>query len=421
MEKKRTAKNGIEIYEYKNPNLHGFFISLFLRAGSMYEKKGEEGITHFLEHVLVRNVNKLSGMKLYESLDSEGMVFNASTYSEMVQFYVSGEHKKLMKGAEILKKLFLPIALTSSETDTERRRIKAEIREGDEKNSISAIAASSIFAGTSLSGSITGTLSSVNRITKSRLECYRAEVFTRENVFFYLSGNFSDADADAFEKLVGGLSVGEGRFNDNSAPVPEKFGQRCPEINVKNSDYTAVRFSFDIDMSAVRSVAVDLLYDILLSGYNAPFFIEMSEERGLFYDITGLTEYYKNIGVFHFGFDVSERNLYAAIETAVRILSDFKKNTLPENKCMKAGYTTNAHLLLDDSREYNFTFAYDSHILGLSLPSVERRAELYSGVTPEEIRLAAERIFTPQNLTLTVKGSKKKIDTERIKAILSGL
>ena len=75
MEKKRIAKNGIAVYEYKNPKLHGFFASLFLRAGSMYEAQGDEGITHFLEHVLVRNVNKLSDMKLYEELDERGFLF----------------------------------------------------------------------------------------------------------------------------------------------------------------------------------------------------------------------------------------------------------------------------------------------------------------------------------------------------------
>ena len=421
MEKKRIAKSGIEIYEHKNPSLHGFFISLFLRSGSMYEKKGEEGITHFLEHVLVRNVNKLSDMKLYEQLDEQGLLFNASTYAEMVQFYTSGASSRLMDGARILEKLFSPIALTKDEIYTERRRIKAEIRENDDKNSISSLAASTVFSGTSLSGSITGTASSVNKIGKTRLEQYRRDSFSAENIFFYISGNYSDEDAEAFLALCDSLPVGRDKMRDNTVPVPRNFGSRSPDITLKNADYTAVRFSFDIDMSLVRSAAVDLVYDILLSGYNAPFFIEMSEERGLFYDISGLTEYYKNIGVFHFGFDVSERNLYASIESAVRILRDFKNTTLPENKCMKAGYTANAPLLLDDAREYNFTFAYDGHILGLSPRSVEDRAELYRTVSPDEIREAALKIFTRENLTLTLKGRKSRIDIEKIKTILEGL
>lgn len=418
MEKKRVAKNGIEIYEYKNPALHGFFLSLFLRAGLMYEKDSEEGITHFLEHVLVRNVNKLSDMKLYEELDEEGLVFNASTYSEMVQFYASGSSDKLLSGGKILSKLFLPIILTGKEIDTERRRIKAEIRENDDKNSISSLASAAVFEGSPLAGSITGTISGVNRIGKAHLEEYRRASFTRENLFFYLSGNFSDEDADKLCELVGALTVGSGEKKENLAPVPNNFGHRGPKISIKNSDFTSVRFSFDMDMSSLKSTVADLIYDILLSGYSSPFFIEMSEERGLFYDISGSTEYYGNIGVFHFGFEVSERNLYAAVEAAVAILRDFKSRLLPDEKCMKAGYVNNAKLLLDDSRDYNFTFAYDNHILNVGAYSAEERAELYRGITPEDIRNGAARIFTPENLTLTLKGNKKRIDLQRIRELL---
>ena len=63
MEKSYKTKNGIDIYGYKNSSQNGFFISLFLRAGSMYESERDSGITHFLEHVSIRNVNKLYGGK----------------------------------------------------------------------------------------------------------------------------------------------------------------------------------------------------------------------------------------------------------------------------------------------------------------------------------------------------------------------
>ena len=116
-ERSLTAKNGVKIYSYKNPNLHGFYISLFLKGGSMYEEQGDEGITHFLEHVLVRNVNKLFSGKLYSELDRLGIEFNASTYAEMVQFYTSGAVKNFKYAAEALTLLFSPIILTAEELD----------------------------------------------------------------------------------------------------------------------------------------------------------------------------------------------------------------------------------------------------------------------------------------------------------------
>ena len=170
MEEKRIAENGMEIYGYRNPSLHGFFISLFLRAGCMYETEENSGITHFLEHILVRNVNKSIGGNLYRELDRHGLEYNASTFSEMVQFYVSGAMKNFSLGADLLLKLLCPITLSSAEIDSERKRIKAEIRESDDKNALSSFSNEKVYSGTSLSRPITGTNKSVDRIGKMRLE-----------------------------------------------------------------------------------------------------------------------------------------------------------------------------------------------------------------------------------------------------------
>jgi len=110
-ERRRVTQNGIEIFDYKNPTSHGFFISLFLRAGSMNEPTS--GITHFLEHVMIRNVSRVMDDSLYPLLDEYGLEFNASTYSEMVQFYVTGAKEKLLLGAELLSKLLSPIIFPS--------------------------------------------------------------------------------------------------------------------------------------------------------------------------------------------------------------------------------------------------------------------------------------------------------------------
>ena len=203
MEERFTAKNGIDIYTYKNERQHGFFVSLFLKAGSMYESDGERGITHFLEHVLVRNVNKLKAGALYSTLDEYGVEFNASTYSEMVQFYIAGAAKNFFVATDIIANLLRPIALTADEIATERKRIKAEIRESDDKNSLATFASSSVHEGTSLAGSILGTNKSVDRITASRLESYRRRMFVKENVFLYVSGGFTDEDvAEREQKLA---------------------------------------------------------------------------------------------------------------------------------------------------------------------------------------------------------------------------
>lgn len=422
MEEKKITQNGINIYGYRNPSLHGFFISLFLRAGSMYESENDSGITHFFEHISIRNVNKIMGGTLYSELDRRAVEFNASTYSEMVQFYISGAAKNFSFGADVITRLFSPIVLDRGEVDTERRRIKAEIREGDDKNSLLSFTNGIVHKGTSLAGLITGSATSVSKITIRRLENYRKSVFTRENLFFYVTGNFTDEDIEYLAERIEKCHFEEGgEIHENIAPIPENYLSRPGKIEIKNSDFTSVRFTFDLDMNKVGVPETDLIYDILLSGYNSRFFIEMSELRGLFYDISGAVERYRNAGEFYFTYDVREKDVIPAIQMTVDILNDFKSRLYSDADLMKCAYVDNADMLYDDARELNFTMAYDNHIMKLSYASLEERKMAYAKVTGEDIRRAACEIFTPKNLTVTLKGRKKKISTEKITDIVSRL
>ena len=421
MEQCSKTKNGVNIYAYKNPASHGFYISLFVKAGSMYESEAENGITHFLEHIAIRNVNAVRGGKLYSELDEYGVDFNASTYSEMVQFFVSGAKKNFAVASSMLTDVLSPIILKSDEIESERKRIRAEIRESDDKTSLLSFSNSFVFEGTSLKRPIAGSSASISRITKAKLESYRKSVFAPENMFFYVTGSFDESDIDSLAELIEGKTLISGITRENIAPVPESFGKREGAVHVKNADFTMVRFTFDLDMKRLKVPETDLIYDILLSGFDSRFFIEMSEKRGLFYDLSGVVERYLNIGTLAFTYELKSASLYEAIDTTVDILCSYKRDVLPNGKCMKAGYVDNAFMLFDDSRELNFTFAYDNHIMNLGYDDISERRYEYDKITPERLRELFSVIFRPENLTVAIKGDKKKVDCERIKNSLRRL
>ncbi len=419
MEQKLTTKNGVDIFYYRNPNIHGFYISLFMRAGSMYEEIS--GITHFLEHAAIRNVGALMGGELYSTLDRYGMDFNASTFSEMVQFYITGASANFDRASEIISRLLSPIILSTDDIRTERDRIKAEIRESDDRTSLSTFSYNIVYEGTSLARPITGTLGGVERITKTKLEQYRRSVQTPENIFFYVTGNFTDENLSRLASMIEPYHLQSGVMQKNLAPVCKNFGKRDGEVHIKNADFTMLRFAFDMDMTKMSVAESDLLYDMLLGGYNSRLFIEMSEKRGMFYDITGSSDRYGNIGTLVFSFEVRSGSVCDAVQTVVEILRQLKENTPTEGEMMRADYVDNAGLLYDDPREMNFVFAYDNHIMNSGYSSIDERVEKYKSVTPERIREIADMIFRPENLTLALKGNKKKIDIEPLENIIKTL
>lgn len=414
-----VTKNGIKIYSYRNEHAHSFFVSMFLRAGSMFERAEDSGITHFLEHIAIRNVNALMGDKLYAILDKYGLAFNASTASEMVQFYVSGSPKNFSMGASILASVLSPVILDSGSISVERDRIKAEIRESDEKNTLAAFSGTLVFEDTSLSRSILGTNKTVSRITKTRLERYRQEVMTSGNLFFYVTGNFTDEDIFALAREIESKDVPLGERRENIAPVPKGFSKRHPEAHIKNGDFTMLRLTFDVDMAKVKIPALDIIYDMLVSGNNSRLFYELSEKRGIVYDINGFVDKYKNIGIFSFYYEIKEDKIYEALELTLSILTSAKSEIPDEDSCMKAIYVDNAPMLLDDPCELNFTFGHGNHIVGQNFKNIAEQQRAYDEITPEMLRDTMRTIFAPENLTVAVKGKKRKIDKERLDKILA--
>lgn len=418
MQENIKIENGIPVYYYRNPALHGFHLSLYVRAGSIYETEENSGISHFTEHVLIRNVNRLMGGELYALLDREGLEFNASTYSDMIQFYTAGASEKFGCAARILPRLLEPLALDGGEIGLERRRVRAEIREGDDRTSLGTFSSKILYPDHPLALPIVGTGSSVSRLSGKKLEEFRSRIFSRGNFFFFLTGNFPEEEIGILLARVGKIPLSDGTPFDGTVRLPDGFGHRGG-VYVKNADFTMLRFHFDLDMTKVTLPEVDLLYDILFSGYNSRFFIEMSENRGLFYDINGSVERYPNLGLLYFTYEVKEKDIGESVRIAMRILSEMKKMPLTEGEMMKASYVDNAGLLFDDAREFNFTMAYDAHILGLGYRSLADRVEAYRSVTPERLAEVARIVFRPENLTLTLKGNKKKIDTDALCGMFS--
>ncbi len=420
MEKSRKLKNGMSLYSYTNPSQHGFFISLFIKSGNMHELETEAGITHFFEHAAIRNVNKLYSYKLYSELDKLGLEFNASTFSEAIQFYVSGAKEHTVAGAEYLRKILEPFFLTKSDIDSERMRIKAEIRECDDKSSLSGFAQSKVYSGTPLMNSILGKNSTLDKITLKSLADYRRRILHPDNVFIYVTGNVDEIDLDRISGIFSDAELfSDGERYPAEAILPQDFFKRENAIHIKRADYTMARFSFDVDLSHSSVECLDLIYDILLGGYNSKLFVELSEKRGLFYDTFGGVDHFLNIGSFYFSFEVAGNKLYEAVEVALGLIADLKRDLLSPDECMRAGFVDNAMMLYDDKSELNFTFAYDNHILNRGYKTIEERRALYASLAPEAIREAAREIFIRENLTLAIKGNPKKIDTQKLAEIVS--
>lgn len=415
MEKKYTSANNIDMFYYPNNHTHSFCLSLYIKAGVMYEEENDNGITHFLEHMLFRNINHIMNGEMYRELDKRGLYFNGATYKEFMQLYIIGAPKHFHAAFDILSKAFSEIEVPVEVLETEAMRVRAEIREADEYKTLDYFAGTKCWEGTSLSRTITGRKGNISRFSKKKMEVYRKSLFTNDNVFFYVTGNVSEEYMEAAVKKTGVLPVGNSPLKrSNMAPVPADFGKRTKQVHIKNSKNTIVQFSFDFVREKYTYAELSVLYDILFSGENSLVHQELSEKRGMIYSYISVMEKYNNIGRLFFTYEVKAEDLYSSIEIVRDAIEKLSYNLEDRLSMVLPEYTDNALMIYDDNEDFNWNRAYENHIMAEKTLSIEETTAGFSEITVEKIKAMAFDIFRSDNLVLCIKGNKKKIDTERI-------
>ena len=416
MEKKLTTRNQIQIYHYPNPNTHSFCLSLYIKAGALYEADKDNGITHFWEHVLFRNINHLMDGKMYEEIDKLGLYFNGATYKEFVQLYIIGAPSHFTEAADILLKVFQPMTLPADEIKTEQQRVKAEIREAEDFKSLDYFAGTHAWKGTSLRNTILGTKGNVSGFNRKRMAACHQDMLKAQNLFFYVTGNVTEEQIDRLADMVDCLQVDAAeRPRQNMAQIPEGFGKRDLLINVKNSQYTMVNYSFDLVTEKYTYAELALLYDILFSGENALLHQELSEKRGMIYSFSSTLEKYSNIGRLFFVYEVAMRDLYESVEITTGELARLGESVEKRLELVLPDYIDNAYFVYDDNEGFNWQRAYEHHIMNGRGTTIEETKAEFLAVTPERIKEIATEIFNRDNLVLSLKADKKKLDVDKLR------
>ena len=424
MEKKYITKNNIKIYSYKNEGIHSFCIGLYLKAGCLYENEENNGITHFFEHVSFKNLNNSIGMDLADYLDMYSLDINGCTYKEFVQFKVSGTSKNFGKASDVISLLLSPLNLKKEDIECERKRIKAEIRELSEKTSLDYFTNNIVWAGTPQKNTICGEVRNLDRIDFKDLSDFQKQAFSEDNFFFYVTGNFSEEDISYLGDCVSKYEItknAKSAKKENSVILPHNFLNREENIFIKNSKYTLIRFSFDVDLKEQSPEALDLLFDVLFYGEKAVIYKELSDKKGLIYSFDWAFEQYMNAGILYFEFEVRKNKLYEAVASVVNVLKSLETSCRERLKFIKPRYIDNAFLISDHAENFNWERAYECHIIRLNYNSIEEKIKLYESVCEEDLNKASIKIFQKKNLTLTLKADKKSVDIKTLINIISDL
>jgi predicted Zn-dependent peptidase len=401
-----TLPNGLRLVVAPQPHLHTASLSLFVKAGSRFETERDNGLSHFLEHMLFRGTERLpSAYALNHAIESLGGTLYGATHADFTLYQVSVPPESLAGSIALFGEIVTSPVF--SDIDVEKGIVREEILEAVDEDGrnvdIEDISREVVFAGHPLGFKITGDAANVDRFDTRDLRRWLTRFYGASNSVVVVSGAVDAAECaaqvrEAFAAMPPGTPV---------EAAPPALGAREPAFEFVESvgSQSELRVSFvAVGEKDARRPALELLTRILDDGMSTRLHRRICDERGLAYDVFAALDLYEDCGVFDLGASVEHAKAPAVLEQLFALVRELRDTPVTDDELAKAKrrYLWELRATLDDAAGLAGFYGVRG-LLGVH-ETLDDVAAAVQAVDAAAIRALARDIFVRSRLSVTIVG-----------------
>lgn len=294
---KYTLSNGLRVVVEYIPTVRSVSFGIWVKTGSRNETKENNGISHFIEHMLFKGTEKRTAKDIADLFDGIGGNVNAFTAKEYTCYFAKVLDEHLPLAVDALSDMFFNSQFDKTELAKEKNVILEEIAmyEDTPDDKVHDEASRASFGDHPLAYSILGLKDRLEAMGPDTLRGYMKERYTIENTVVSVAGNVEES------KLLALLEAHFGGFSGHSEPVQT-------ESPVFHGDYVFYKKKTEQNHICMtfpgcsnrdqKLYAMVLLNNALGGGMSSRLFQEIREKRGLAYSVYSYHTGYADSGLF---------------------------------------------------------------------------------------------------------------------------
>ena len=303
-----TLPNGLRIVGERLPYLRSVSIGVWLRVGSMMELPEENGLSHYLEHMVFKGTEKRTNRQIAEEMDAVGGQLNAFTSKDCTCLYAKVIDENIDLAVDILSDLALHATLDETEFNKERGVILEEIAmdEDSPEDLVHELLGKAQFGTQPLAMPILGTEELISGYTRTDLYNFRAKHYRPADTVVALCGNY---DPDTVYALIE-KHFGDWK-NDGERTFPGLMTPLTGQTLVKEKDTEQLHLCLGYPGTPYGDPAIypqAILNNLLGGAMSSRLFQRIREEMGMAYSIYTYPNSYLSCGVFAVYAGVSPKN-----------------------------------------------------------------------------------------------------------------
>jgi len=406
-----TFKNGLRLITIPMKGTKAVTVLVLVGAGSKYEEKSNNGISHFLEHMFFKGTEKRPNtLAIAESLDKIGGEFNAFTDKEYTGYYAKVNSKYLNLAIDWVSDIFLNSKLEKEEIEREKGVIIEEINMylDAPMKYIDSLWEKLLYGNQPAGWDIAGDKEVVRKMARKQFIDYLRKNYLARSTVVVIAGDIKKIQNTKLKTQNYFKHIKTGKL-PNKRKVIEK--QKKPEvlIHYKKTDqshiYLGVR---TYDIFNHRKYALGLLSVILGGNMSSRLWISVREREGLVYYIRTLLQLYTDSGYLATQAGVNNGRVEKAISLILKEYKRIAENRVSASELRKAkDYIKGATILGLESSSAVASFAGKQEILTNKILTPEEKFAKIEAVTRDDIQRIAKDIFKPEKLNLALIGPFK--------------
>ena len=282
---RHTLANGLRIIGVPMPGIRTASLGLWVDSGSIYETKAQNGISHFIEHMLFKGTYKRTAKQIAQEMDAVGGLLNAFTDVENTCFYTRVLSEHIPLAMDMISDLVLNSRLDPDDIEKEKGVVLEEISMAEDTpdDLVFELLNQAQFPASRLSRPVLGSARNVKSFTRDDIAGYMSRRYRPEGAVLAIAGNY---DWDTFIAQASDL-YGEWRPLGKKRPA-FSAPKAAPRILRKSKDIEQIHIciGFPGPKAGEKSnYAWSILSSILGGSQSSRLFQSIREERGLAYSV----------------------------------------------------------------------------------------------------------------------------------------
>lgn len=313
--------NGIRIISETLPYVKSFSLGFWFNVGTRDENDNNNGISHFIEHMLFKGTKNRSASQIADEIESLGGYLNAFTSKEHTCYYGRGLSRHIEKTFEVLADMVQYPAFKNKEIKKEAGVVVDELYdiEDNPEELIFDKFESMLFKGNDLSRPIIGTTKNILSFKREDILSYLKDNYTFDNLFIVASGAVNHQDLVEFTKKYFSKDLGKSKRKRKKLNLNQTEDLYVFK-DIQQSHFIMGKPTYGYDNK--NRIKVSLLSHILGEGSSSRLFQSIREKNGIAYQVNSFLNSFLDISTFGVYLSTSDKMINKAVDI---IDNEFKK------------------------------------------------------------------------------------------------